>query len=146
MKCPTHLSHKPIVSVDDYDKIDGMYAGKSDAKALSIGLAQYDENSVAAKIFRHTGAKWSRQSEELPLHRVLDLAILIVSLYYPLNNAPMSPIIAGYPNNNVEKPASHLQPTVQNDLQALYDYLSEDDDFLRPRLRELRNLLNGLNL
>ncbi len=26
-------------------------------------------------VWRHTGEKWSRQSEELPLHRVLDLAI-----------------------------------------------------------------------
>lgn len=146
MKCPTHLSHKPIVSVDDYDKIDGRYAGNSDAKALSVGLAQYDENSISAKVFRQTNNKWSRQSEELPLHRVLDLAILIVSLYYPLNNAQVPPIIAGYPKDNVKKPATHLQPTVQEDLQALYNYLSRDDNFLRPRLKELRDLLNGLNI
>ena len=143
MKCPTNLSHKPIVSVDDYDTIDGRYAGSSDAKALSVGFAQYDANSISAKVFRHTGGNWSPQSEELPLHRVLDLATLIVSLYYPLNYAPMPPTIASY-----LKPATHLQPTVldQTNLKALYNYLSADDKFLRPRLRELRDLLNGLNI
>jgi len=32
---------------------------------------------ISAKVWRYTGEKWSRQSEELPLHRVLDLAILV---------------------------------------------------------------------
>jgi hypothetical protein len=31
---------------------------------------------ISAKVWRYTGEKWSRQSEELPLHRILDLAIL----------------------------------------------------------------------
>jgi hypothetical protein len=80
MKAPTHLQHKPIVTVDDYDSKDGIHAGNTDARALSIGQAQYDENQFSAKVFRHTEQSWSRQSEELPLHRVLDLAILLVGI------------------------------------------------------------------
>ena len=38
MESPKHLSHKPIISVNDYDKIDALYANKkTDVKALSIG-------------------------------------------------------------------------------------------------------------
>ena len=82
MDIPTNLKHKPVVIARDYDKIDGRSAGHSDAKGLTMGLAQWNDRgkvNISAKVWRHTGNKWSRQSEELPLHRVLDLAILIAS-------------------------------------------------------------------
>ena len=80
MKVPTELKHKPVIVSEDYDRVDGRLAGGSDAKGLSLGLAQWNDRGrvdISAKIWRHTGEKWSRQSEELPLHRVIDLAILI---------------------------------------------------------------------
>ena len=47
MDAPTHLSHTPIVSWNDYDKTDGKFAGNTDAMALSIGFAQYaDEETI----------------------------------------------------------------------------------------------------
>ena len=80
MKIPTTLKHKPVIVSEDYDRVDGRYAYNSDAKGLSLGLAQWNDRGkvdISAKVWRHTGGKWSRQSEELPLHRVLDLAILV---------------------------------------------------------------------
>ena len=80
MKIPIELKHKPVIVSEDYDLIDGRKAYKSDAKGLSLGLAQWNDRGkveISAKIWRHTGEKWSRQSEEMPLHRALDLAILI---------------------------------------------------------------------
>jgi len=52
---PKHLGHKPLVSINDYKTIDGMYRGDTDAKALSIGRAQYDEDEIAMKVWRRTG-------------------------------------------------------------------------------------------
>jgi len=75
MKIPTELKHKQVIVSEDYDLIDGRYTPNSDAKGLSLGLAQWNERGnldISAKIWRHTGEKWSRQSEEMPLHRVLD--------------------------------------------------------------------------
>lgn len=80
MKIPTHLKHKPILEVPNYDKIDGPYAEDTDAMGLSIGIAQWNTvgwTELSAKVWRNPGEKWSRQSEELPLHRVIDLASLI---------------------------------------------------------------------
>ena len=81
MDIPTHLKHKPVLEVANYDRIDGSSAGdKTDAKGLSIGLAQWNEpgcTEISAKVWRNTGEKWSRQSEELPLHRAIDLTTLI---------------------------------------------------------------------
>jgi len=69
--------------VRNYENVDGRYAYNTDAKGLSLGLAQWNDRGsldISAKIWRHTGEKWSRQSEELPLHRVLDLAILVCAV------------------------------------------------------------------
>jgi len=80
MGIPATLKHKPVIISDHYGNIDGRNAYRSDAKGLSLGLAQWNDRGkvdASAKVWRHTGEKWSRQSEELPLHRVIDLAILI---------------------------------------------------------------------
>ena len=84
---PVSLKHKPVFVCENYEDIDGRYFGDSDAKGLSLGLAQWNDRGkvdISAKVWRHTGEKWSRQSEELPLHRALDLAILIcrTDLYF----------------------------------------------------------------
>ncbi len=89
MDIPNHLSHKPIVKLEDYTQIDGKFSNQTDAEGLSIGLAQWsttDKPGLSAKVWRYTGEKWSRQSEELPLHRVLDLAsLLCASISYTKN-------------------------------------------------------------
>lgn len=80
MDAPTNLKHKPLVSISNYDAFDGIYAGNTDAKALSIGFAQYskDKETLSAKVWRKPKDKWSRMSEELPIHRVFDLTILFL--------------------------------------------------------------------
>jgi len=72
---PRNLKHKPIIACNynDYTGVD------DDAKYLSIGRAQYDKNDVSIKIFRHTGKKWSRQSEEVPVGRVADITLLLLA-------------------------------------------------------------------
>lgn len=90
MKTPNHLKHKPVFVVENYDEIDGAYAGASDAKGLSLGLAQWNDRGnvdISAKVWRYTGEKWSRQSEELPLHRVLDLALMICEVQKHMREA-----------------------------------------------------------
>ena len=43
MKIPTNLKHKPVFLVENYDKIDGHHAWDSDAKGLTLGLAQWND-------------------------------------------------------------------------------------------------------
>ena len=85
MKIPTTLKHKPVIVCENYENVDGRCL--PDGCKASLGLAQWNDRGevdISAKVWRHTGEKWSRQSEELPLHRVLDLAILIgrTKLYF----------------------------------------------------------------
>lgn len=129
MPVPEHLKHKPIIALNDYNTIDGMYAPDlGDAMALSIGQAQYDETEISAKVFRYTGQNWSRQSEELPIHRVLDLAIFVVASMQS-ENATIS--VSG-------QAATVIAP---DRLQELLNYYAVNSNILQPRLDELRILL-----
>lgn len=136
MRVPEHLQHKPIVGVDNYDRIDGARANNSDAKALSIGKSQWDLQEMAVKVWRHTTGddegKWSRQSEELPLSRTLDLAILVSSQYLPRNNFSKT----------------SLDEVVINpgELAKLDAFLEENSAHLKPRLKELKKILNQIEL
>lgn len=79
MSAPKHLKHKPILEVD-YESIDGHRSNHTDAKYLSIGVAQWNGGlgtELSAKVWRNVDDRWSRQSEELPINRVLDLATLV---------------------------------------------------------------------
>lgn len=132
MKTPEHLKHKPIVIVDDYDIIDGVYAPISDTKALSIGLAQYSKskNDISAKVWRNVNGKWSRQSEELPLHRVLDLGILLIGSFMK--------------DDKVSSPITNLGEDISKNrnLQDIKDFYKNHKSILLPRIEELKRLID----
>lgn len=132
-KAPEDCKHKPIVSVADYDQMDGPYAGQTDVCALSLGWAQYNNDDLSLKVWRHTGEKWSRQSEELPLHRNIDLSILFVKA-----------LIEGYNEQSFlvdsnQRLTSHPQFGNREDILQYYE---NNKKFLEPRLKELKRLLD----
>lgn len=136
MESPKHLKHKPIVSVNDYNLIDGFYKGAdTDAKALSIGLAQYDHDDIAMKVWRHTGEKWSRQSEELPIHRNLDLTILLLHVLFDEMPNPDSFLV---------KQKSQVTEDEEGGIQAIRDFYEANKAYLEPRLKEMKELLGKM--
>ena len=53
MQIPTTLKHKPVIVAGDYERTDGRYAYHSDAKGLSLGLAQWNDRGrvdISAKV------------------------------------------------------------------------------------------------
>src|ERR1035437_2835823 len=75
---PYSLKHQPVFLLP-YEEHDGPFAGKTDCRFLSVGWAQYDPRSISVKTLRHTKTKWSRQSEEVPIHRAIDLVLLLAN-------------------------------------------------------------------
>jgi len=159
MKIPTQLKHKPVIVSEDYDLIDGRFANNSDAKGLSLGLAQWNDRGnvdISAKVWRHTGEKWSRQSEELPLHRVLDLAILFckAKLFYRMRYQkkeeayPSFPLLdriglqGGAMNVSICTGNDHIK----EDLNLFDDCLHKDDEIISERLNILSGLLKELEV
>lgn len=154
MKIPKNLKHKPVFSVENYEQIDGKYAYESDAKGLSLGLAQWNDRGkvdISAKVWRHTGEKWSRQSEELPMHRVLDLAILICRANLHFKDAYRYPEL--YDKNNATIDRIALQGDamtvdvcqdnayIDDDIKLFAQALGEEGERLGERFRILARLL-----
>jgi hypothetical protein len=157
MKIPTTLRHKPVIVSENYDEIDGRYANESDAKGLSVGLAQWNDRGkvdVSAKIWRYTGEKWSRQSEEMPLHRVLDLALLICKTVtyfkeayrYPKLYDPVSPSVdrVALQGGALDVSVCVDNPMLDEDIRLLRDALARDDELISERLRRLGELLDEM--
>lgn len=157
MKIPENLKHKPVIKVEDYDTVDGRYALHTDAKNLSLGLAQWNDRGkvdISGKVWRHTGEKWSRQSEELPLSRILDLAILVAqsSLYFQDAYRhekfydPENPLIdiIGLQGNRMTVEVDTDNPKIDEDILLFYDALQKDGELIGERFRILSRLLNEL--
>ncbi len=154
MKIPTMLKHKPVIVSENYENVDGRNAYNSDAKGLSLGLAQWNDRGkvdISAKVWRHTGEKWSRQSEELPMHRVLDLAILTCRSYlyfqeayrFPKLYDPEKPVIdqIGLQGDAMTVEICTDNPMLDEDIKLFSQALSKDGELIGERLRVLSRLL-----
>lgn len=157
MKIPTTLKHKPVYTVENYAEVDGRTAGSTDAQGLSLGLAQWNDRGkvdVSAKVWRYTGEKWSRQSEELPLHRVLDLALLLLSAKKHMQEAyrfpqlydPEQPVLERIPVQGSAMTARICteNPYIDEDIRLFTQAMAEDDELLSERLHRLADMLREL--
>ena len=157
MKIPTDLKHKPVIVVEDYSNVDGRNAYHSDAKGLSLGLAQWNERGrvdISAKVWRHTGQRWSRQSEELPLHRVLDLAILVCRAKLYFDEAYRYPNFYDPENSQIDRvglqgDAMTVAVCTENemiaeDIRLFVDALARDGELIAERLRTLARILEEM--
>lgn len=157
MKIPTNLKHKPVIVCENYENIDGRSAYQSDTKGLSLGLAQWNDRGkvdISAKVWRYTGEKWSRQSEEMPLHRVLDLAILICrsrqffseNYRYPKGYDEKNPTIdrVGLQGDAMTVAVCTENGMIDEDIKLFRDALSKDDELIGERLAVLSRALKEL--
>lgn len=157
MKIPTTLKHKPVIVAENYENIDGRFAYDTDAKGLSLGLAQWNDRGkvdISAKVWRYTGEKWSRQSEELPLHRILDLAIFLCSAQKHFREAyrfpdlydPENPLLerVGLQGDAMSVSVCTGNEKIGEDIRLVRDALSKDDELLSERFAVLARSLKEL--
>jgi len=158
MKIPATLKHKPVIVSENYENIDGRYQNDTDAKGLSLGLAQWNDRGkvdISAKVWRYTGEKWSRQSEELPLHRVLDLAIFVCrakeyfaaeayrheKLYDPgktvIDRIPLQ-------GDAMTVEICTDNPRLDEDIELFQQALGKDDELIGERLGRLSAILKEM--
>jgi len=158
MKIPVTLKHKPVITVEDYENIDGRTAYKTDAQGLSLGLAQWNDRGkvdISAKVWRYTGEKWSRQSEELPLHRVMDLAILICKTMkyfreesykhkklYDETNTTLERV--GLQGDAMTVSVCTDNPMIDEDIKMFLNALNEDSELMGERLSTLSRVLKEM--
>jgi hypothetical protein len=157
MKIPTTLKHKPVIVSENYENVDGRYAYNTDAKGLSLGLAQWNDRGkvdISAKVWRYTGEKWSRQSEELPLHRVLDLAILVCRAQLHFREAyryeklydTENPVIdrVGLQGDAMTVAVCTDNDKIDEDIKLFSQALRNDDELIGERLSTLSKILKEM--
>ena len=138
---PEGLKHKPMFILP-YREYDGPYAGESDCMFLSLGWAQYDPRSASLKTWRHTGDKWSRQSEELPLHRAVDAVILLASAIGAMAGTHLNTIHFS-PDTFEHQPNDVLIQSGSDSPDAFASEISSET--VKGRLAALRRVLNDMN-
>ena len=138
---PLRLKHKPICMLP-YEHFDGRYADATDAKYLSIGLAQWrhenDPNPLSAKVWRYPDGKWSRMNEELPLHRVIDLCILLTITLFGGKQATVA-----LPAKTFENQDESLELNIMEAIPAEFEGEREQ---IRTRLKVLSKVLRDTDI
>ena len=156
-RIPTHLKHKPVVAVENYRDVDGRTAYRSDVRGLSIGLAQWNSHATldaSAKVWRFSGERWSRLSEELPIHRLLDLAILFLrtrqyfadSYRFEKGYDEAHPVIdrIGLQGDAMTVEICTDNEFIDDDVQLLLTALAKDDELISERLSIMARLLDEM--
>lgn len=118
---PTWLQHKPIIATN-YQRVNSENGliDYDDVKFLSLGRAQYNSDETALKLFRHSGNRWSRQSEEVPIQRLSFLMELLLATIYRVQH----PEDKSYRSNLGEEVV-----------------VTDDMDFIKEQLRKWREPL-----
>lgn len=147
MNKPSTSNHKPVIVSENYDKVDGRFARSMDTKSLSLGLVQWSDTSTPA-IFAKASA------EELPLHRVLDLSLLICRSIAHFRDAyryehlydPQQPVLdrIGLQGDAMTVAVCTDNEQINEDIKLFNQILSNDGELIGERLRTLSRMLKEM--
>ena len=141
---PQHLGHKPVYSMP-YQQSDGHHSTTTDCRYFSVGLAQWGRNEASVKIMRHTGNRWTRQAEEIPLHRALDMTLFLAHVLGQSEDEVVR-IKPGEFEHQGKALAVQADPNRSaEEKDEFRDYLNQHDALLKRRLNALRDALNNLH-
>jgi hypothetical protein len=139
---PQNLAHKPVYALP-YEGFDGFNGENTDARFFSVGLAQYNRYEVSVKIFRHTGEKWTRQSEEIPVHRLVDAVTFLAKTAYGAENGKID-----FNAETFERQSEDLEITRENrtsdELDAFDRFFTKNENLIKTRFNALYDLLDEL--
>ena len=139
---PQHLDHKPVFALP-YSAFDGRCVGRTDVQFVTVGIAQYDPDSVSIKTMRHTGKKWTRQAEELPLHRPVDMTLFLAKVIFDAQDD-----MVNIPSGTLQNQSSDIAITKeQRNFGEMASYnaaVNSSRPLIKDRLNALRHILNDL--
>jgi uncharacterized protein (UPF0248 family) len=139
---PQHLAHKPVYALP-YENFDGIYIGDTDTYYLSVGLSQWNSDEVSIKTMRHPREKWSRQSEEIPLHRVIDITIFLAKVIFDQRHGRVE-----IPRGTfLDQDADILitpEARTYGEMSSYNAFLNKHYKLIKDRLNVLYNVLNSL--
>jgi hypothetical protein len=138
---PKHLDHQPVYAMP-YKQFDGWREGETDTRYLSIGISQWSTNEVSLKIMRYKD-QWSRQSEELPLHRVIDSSIFLAKVLLDRDKQSVE-IERSLFTNQPEGFRIQEEPVGAQEKSQFDSFLNGNEKALRDRFNKLYQMLSNL--
>lgn len=139
---PQALSHKPIYALP-YEAFDVLFRPETDMRYFSVGIAQYNAEEVSLKIWRHSGKRWTRQSEEIPLHRLTDALTFVAKALFDAEDGNVR-FPPGTFDGQEETLTVSREDRTYGELATYNHFLDEQGEVLKERLRTLRDVLNEL--
>lgn len=146
------MEFKPVITCDNYKKVDGFRTSNSDIEKLEMGVKKNKDNNryeIIEKLLKLDGG-----FDEIPVNRVLDMTILLceVSLYfkeayrmpklYDENNLTISRVGLQGDAMNIEICKSNKN--LDKDIIALADEFNKQGELLGERFKVLAEILGEL--
>lgn len=153
------MNEKVVIISNDYDRIDGRNAYQSDIKRLTLGAPMLEENKemqIAAQIWKIDKDDKLILAQELPIHQVFDLIILLsrTLLYFkeayrlPLLYDPEKPIVerVGVQGGVLPVEVCVDNQNINEDIKAFAQSLNDLGEMIGERKRVLGRILEELEL
>lgn len=146
------MEFKPVITCDNYKKIDGYRAPSSDIEKVDMGVKANIDNNRLEIIARLLKA--DDKFDEIPVNRILDMAILLceASLYfkeayrmpkfYDENNLTISRV--GLQGDAMNIKICEDNKNLDKDIITLADELTNQGELLGERFSVLAEILEEL--
>jgi hypothetical protein len=151
------MNKEIVMTVDNYDRIDGRNAYQSEIKRLTLGAPVLKENKkmqIAAQIWKKNANGQLEMDTELPIHQVFDLMIFLsrVLLYFreayrlPLLYDPQKPAVerVGIQGDVMPVAVCTENPNINEDIRAFSQALNDLGEINGERLRVLTRILEDM--
>lgn len=152
------MNERIVITSKDYDRIDGRNAYKSGIKRLTLGGPVLEENKnmqIAVQIWKQENGEMVLK-QELPVHQVFDLVILLTrSLLYfkeayrlPLLYDPEKPAVEriGVQGGVLPVEICVDNQNINEDIKAFAQSLNDLGELIGERQRVLGRILDELEL
>ena len=153
------MNEKVVIVSNDYDRIDGRNAYQSDIKRLTLGAPTLEENKkmqIAAQIWKIDKDGELILAQELPIHQVFDLIILLsrTLLYFkeayrlPLLYDPEKPTVerVGVQGGVLPVEVCVDNQNINEDIKSFVQSLNDLGELIGERKRVLGRILEELEL
>ncbi|MBA4700572.1 MAG: hypothetical protein H2212_14205 [Ruminococcus sp.] len=153
------MNEKIVIVSNDYDRIDGRNAYQSSIQRLTLGAPVLEENKkmqIAAQIWKKDKDGEFILAEELPIHQIFDLMILLSKtlLYFkeayrfPLLYDPEKPTVEriGVQGGVLPVEVCTDNENINEDIKAFAQSLNDLGELIGDRQRALNHILKELEL
>ena len=146
-----------VMTAEQYDRIDGRRAYRSDIKRLTLGAPTMADNQampIAAQVWKETAEGRLEISTELPLHQVIDLMVLLSRTLLHFREAYRLPLLYDPEKPTVERlgvqggvlsvAVCTENRDIREDIQKFSQALNDLGELTGERLRVLSRILEEL--